>query len=157
MDQKYEIVRRIMLATNKIDGVYYLFGKKCGINENTLAFLYALADGKPHSQKEISDEWIIPRTTINSIVKTMLARGYIQFCSEHHTKEKAIVLTETGKEYADKYLTDIYLAEEKAISRTLQKFKPEFVSALEAFSDCLHEEFQEIFQYEKEQRKHEQF
>ena len=157
MDQKYEIVRRIMLATNKIDGVYYLFGKKCGINENTLAFLYALADGKPHSQKEISDEWIIPRTTINSIVKTMLARGSIQFCSEHHTKEKAIVLTETGKEYADTYLTDIYLAEEKAISRTLQKFKPEFVSALEAFSDCLHEEFQEIFQYEKEQIKHEQF
>ena len=120
MDQKYEIVRRIMLATNKIDGVYYLFGKKCGINENTLAFLYALADGKPHSQKEISDEWIIPRTTINSIVKTMLARGFIQFCSKHHTKEKAIVLTENGKEYADKYLTDIYLAEEKAISRTLQ-------------------------------------
>ena len=157
MDQKYEIVRRIMLATNKIDGVYYLFGKKCGINENTLAFLYALADGKPHSQKEISDEWIIPRTTINSIVKTMLARGFIQFCSKHHTKEKAIVLTENGKEYADKYLTDIYLAEEKAISRTLQKFKPEFVSALEAFSDCLHEEFQEIFQYEKEQIKHEQF
>ena len=87
----------------------------------------------------------------------MLARGFIQFCSKHHTKEKAIVLTETGKEYADKYLTDIYLAEEKAISRTLQKFKPEFVSALEAFSNCLHEEFQEIFQYEKEQRKHEQF
>ena len=157
MDQKYEIVRRIMLATNKIDGVYYLFGKKCGINENTLAFLYALADGKPRSQKEISDEWIIPRTTINSIVKTMLARGFIQFCSKHHTKEKAIVLTENGKEYADKYLTDIYLAEEKAISRTLQKFKPEFVSALEEFSNCLHEEFQEIFQYEKEQIKHEQF
>lgn len=153
MDKNYETVRRIMLATNKIDGVYYHFGKKYGINENTLAFLYALSDGKPHSQKEISDEWIIPRTTINSIVKTMLTKGYIVFCSEQHTKEKAIVFTESGKKYANRFLTDIYAVEEKAIIGTLQKFPPEFVLALEEFSSRLYQEFCEIFQHKKEHIK----
>ena len=33
-------IRRFMLAINKIDGVYYYFAKKMGINENTLAVLY---------------------------------------------------------------------------------------------------------------------
>lgn len=41
MSRNYELVRRIMLATNKVDGVYYLLGKQCGVNENTLAFLYS--------------------------------------------------------------------------------------------------------------------
>ena len=38
MDQKYEIVRRIMLATNKIDGVYYLFGKNAALTKIPLHF-----------------------------------------------------------------------------------------------------------------------
>ncbi len=141
MDKNYETVRRIMLATNKIDGVYYYFARYLGINENTLAFLYALDDGETHSQKEVSDEWLIPRTTINTIVKSMIARGYITFDSEHHTKEKAISLTESGRKYVDKLMNDIYAAEEKAIKDTLQKFSPEFVEALEYFGNQLWEEF----------------
>lgn len=144
MDKNYEIVRRIMLATNKIDGVYYLLARHYGINENTLAFLYALDDEKPHSQKEISDEWIIPRTTINSIVKNMLSEGYITFIGEPHAKEKMIILTKKGREYANKLLNDIYLAEEQAIIDTLQNFSPQFVTALEYFSDRLHAGFDEI-------------
>lgn len=146
MNENYEAVRRIMLATNKIDGVYYLFGKNYGVNENTLAFLYALADGNPHSQKEICEEWIIPRTTINSIVKTMLKDGYIAFGKEQHAKEKALVLTDRGRKYADRFLTDIFSAEEKAILETLEQYSPEFISALEDFSERLHCGFNEIYQ-----------
>lgn len=133
-----------MLAINKIDGVYYLLARHYGINENTLAFLYALDDGEPHSQKEISDEWIIPRTTINSIVKNMLSDGYIAFTGEQHTKEKMILLTEKGREYADSLLHGIYLAEEQAIVNTLQDFSPEFAEALEYFGSCLRAGFDEI-------------
>ena len=155
MDNNYEIVRRIMLSTNKIDGAYYLFAKKLGANENTLALLYALADGKPHSQKEISDQWLIPRTTINSIVKAMLTEGYIMFCAEQHTKEKVLVLTQRGQNYADKLLTDIYLVEEKAIVETLKNYSPKFVSALEEFSNHLYHEFQKIYPPHKEHGEHE--
>lgn len=148
----YELVRRIMLAINKLDGVYYLFGKKHDTNENTLAFLYALSDRQPHSQKEISDVWIIPRTTISSIVKTMLAEGYIQFVSGQHTKEKNIVLTSKGQEYADVLLADIYKAEEKAITGTLENFSPEFIAALEEFGNRLFDELQSILQDDKTNR-----
>lgn len=90
MDQNYETVRRIMHAANPIDGVYDLLGRKLGVNENTLAFLYALSDALPHSQKEISDEWLIPHTTINSSVKAMLADGYIVFCQGGTRRRKPL-------------------------------------------------------------------
>lgn len=144
MDKNYETVRRMMLATNKIDGVYYLLARHYGINENTLAFLYALDDEQPHSQKEISDEWLIPRTTINSIVKNLLSSGYIAFTGEPRTKEKNMILTEKGREYTDKLLGEIYLAEERAITDTLQNFSPEFVTALEYFSERLSAGFDQI-------------
>lgn len=150
MSTNYELVRRIMLATNKVDGVYYLLGKQRGVNENTLAFLYALSDEKPHSQKEVSDEWLIPRTTINSIVKTMLSSGYIEFCAETHTKEKALILTQSGREYADKLFSEIYAAEEKAILGTLENYPPEFVAALEDFASRLFDEFRSISTKEDE-------
>lgn len=150
MDKNYETVRRIMLATNTIDGVYYLLARHYGINENTLAFLYALDDENPHSQKEISDQWLIPRTTINSIVKNMLSDGYIAFTGEPHTKENAIVLTDQGRAYTSKLFHDIYLAEEQAIIDTLQKFSPEFATALEYFSQRLRAGFDEMIQAKEE-------
>lgn len=144
MDDNYEIVSRMMFAINKIDGVYYLLARHYGINENALSFLYALVDGKPHSQKEISDEWKIPRTTINSIVKNMLSDGYIVFTGDQNAKEKTLILTEKGQGYADGLLHGMYLAEKQAITDTLKTFSPEFVTALEYFSDRLSEGFEKI-------------
>lgn len=141
MDKNYETVRRIMMAINEIDGIYYYFARHLGINENTGAFLYALADEKTHTQKEISDEWLIPRTTINTIVKTMVADGIIVVDSEQCTKEKAISLTKKGRRYVDKLFHNVFLFEEKAIKDTLKKYSFEFVEALEYFESRLWEEF----------------
>lgn len=141
MDKTQEAVRRIIWAINKIDGVYYYFARHLGINENALTLLYALDDGRLHSQKEVSDEWLIPRTTINTIVKNMVSDGYIAFDSKQHTKEKAIMLTEKGRDYVDELMRSIYSAEENAMQDTLQQFSSEFILALEHFSDCLYREY----------------
>ena len=37
----------------------------------------------------------------------MQKEGYIQFCTEQHKKEKAIILTEKGQKYTDSLLADI--------------------------------------------------
>lgn len=146
-----ELVRRIVLSTNKLDGVYYLFAKYYGLNENTLAFLYALNDSKTHSQKEISDEWFIPRTTINSIVKNMLANGYINLVNEAHTKEKSILITAKGSTYINNLMTKIAVIEEKVIADTLAKFSPKFIEALEFFSHRLQTEFKQSISQENNQ------
>ena len=70
-------IRQIMTAINQIDGTYYLAAKKMGVNENELALLYAIGDGQPHSQKEVSEQWLIPRTTINTIVTKYREKGLL--------------------------------------------------------------------------------
>ena len=78
MDNAFEAIRQLMTAFNKIDGSYYFCAKSLGVKENTLAVLYALDDGLPHSQKQLSEEWLIPRTTVNTIVKELEKEGYDQ-------------------------------------------------------------------------------
>lgn len=144
IEKYFALIHRMTLAENKIDGVYYYLARHLGINENTLALLYALDDGRPHSQKEICEEWLIPKTTINSIVKKMTAQGYITLQTEPHSREKNLILTEQGRERAEQLLGNIYKAEEKAMREALQKYSPEFIEALEYFADCFCKGYYEL-------------
>lgn len=140
MNQYRNEIRRIMIAVNVIEGAYEMIAQKTGVKENTLALFYALDDGKPHSQKKICEEWLIPKTTLNTIVKECVENGYIVLNADHHKKEKEICLTERGKEYAKAILDQVYNLEEAAMKRTLKAASPEFIQALEQFTANLKDE-----------------
>ena len=48
--------RRLVAASYASDGAYYRWALRSGVTEHTLNLLYALDDGLPHSQKQISEE-----------------------------------------------------------------------------------------------------
>ena len=152
MEDSYENIRRLMLAINKIDGSYYFFARKLGVKENTLALLYALDDGKPHSQKQICEDWLIPKTTVNTVVKELQEAGYITLLLEDNTREKKILLTDSGKSYTEELLKKVYAAEQEALNRTLQDFPAAFINAFEYFSKCLCEEFEKQVMIMMEER-----
>lgn len=135
-----EEIRRIMVSVNVIDGIYAMGAKKIGIKDNSLSLLYALDDGKPYSQKEICEHWLIPKTTLNTIVKECVNAGYIVLDGIKHTKEKEIRLTDKGQEYAKTILNQVYELERRAMEKTLSSYSPEFVQALEQFTAYLKEE-----------------
>lgn len=67
MGQEKDLMRRLISDTAKMDGLYYLWGKSTGVSENMLTLMYALNDGKVHTQKQICEQFSIPKTTINTI------------------------------------------------------------------------------------------
>ena len=100
----------------QIDGIYESYGRNSNINSpNLLWILYSLNDDKEHSQKQICDDWDIPRSTANTIIKELEEKEYI---SLHQIKGKRrelnIRLTKTGKEYANNLLKDLYTREKEA-------------------------------------------
>ena len=116
-----ESVRRLMLATTRIDEAYYKFSKQIGIKENTMAILYAIDDGKAQSQTEICENWLIPKTTINTCVHELVRDGYVELRIGEIPKEKMIFLTEKGREYTKKVLSGVYRAERIAMESTIKK------------------------------------
>ncbi len=132
-------VRQILINVNRADGIYYQFARGIGIKENTLALFYALSDDKPHSQKEICDEWLIPRSTINTIVREYAEGGYIRLEKSTRAKEKELLLTEKGKKYANELMNRLFSAEQEAFAKTAGRYGEEFVPAFAFFVDELRE------------------
>lgn len=143
MDTIGEKIRRVTLATTRMDGAYYFFARQLGVKENGLALLYALDDGQPHSQREICETWLIPKTTISTIVKELVQAGYATLQPRAGSREKTICLTKAGQAYAQQILGNIYAAEEAAMARTLAQFSPAFIDAVAYYAGCLQEEIRQ--------------
>jgi len=129
MTEQRAAIRRIMIAVNRIENIYEKISKELGVKANIIRLLYALDDGIPHSQKQICEEWLFPRTTLNTITKE---------CVEQipgKRREMNICLTEAGRSYARESLDKIYNAEETA----LEKASPNatMIDELENFCDEL--------------------
>ena len=135
MEPIREAIRRATVALNRIDEIYYRSAKALGTKENTLALLYALDDGGSHTQKQICREWLIPKTTLNTVVRECVEAGYIRL--EQHSREKTICLTESGRAYAQGLLAPLYAAEEAAMADA-----PELAEALERFAQRFQTEFE---------------
>ena len=76
MERYREKIRRIMICVNVIGGIYDSIAKKTGVKESVLTLLYALDDGAAHFQKEICEEWFIPKTTLNTVIREFVEKGY---------------------------------------------------------------------------------
>lgn len=146
MDESQKQIRKLSLAMNQIDGLYYQVARKLGVKDNTLAIFYALDDGKPHSQKQLCEEWLIPKTTINTIVKELVAQGYLTLHIEKHSREKAISLTAEGRAYAGELLQKLYLMENEAIQNTLRSHSADFIQAYTDFAENLKSSFEKHFE-----------
>lgn len=120
MDER-EFFYKLGKIVYQIDGAYEEYGRNSKINSpNLLWILYALNDGEKHSQRQICDDWAIPRSTANTIIKDLESKGYILLTPiKGERRELLISLTHSGKEYADSILSDLYLREKEVYNTIL--------------------------------------
>ena len=117
----------------RMDAMYTEYAKrrKCK-NARLLWVLYALDDGTNHSQREIAENWNMPKSSVNAIVTELHDAGYVSFTPIKGQKRELFVrLTPEGEEYARKKLADLYKIERKAY----EKFSPETLGAILALED----------------------
>ena len=130
---------QLMHALNRIDDQYYRVQRELGIKESLFVLLYMCADGEERSQKEICDEWYIPRTTLNTTVKEQEAAGHVELvpCGN---KQKLVRLTERGRAFAEELLGPLLDAEERAGGFV----ENGLIEGLERFGSQLEREFDEM-------------
>lgn len=130
---------QLMRALNRIDGQYSCARSNLGTKESLFVLLYACYGSEPLSQKDICDEWYIPRTTLNSTVKEQESAGHVELvpCGN---KQKTVNLTESGRAYAEELLGTLLDAEE----RVGACIDDGLVDELERFAAQLEREFGEL-------------
>ena len=136
--------RRLTLAIYHIDQSYTYNEKRRRMSRTELNIMYALDDGVPHSQAELCRDWLVPKTTMNTIIRCWEKEGLaVQVPIRGKRREMTIRLTDKGKEYVRTYMDPIYSAEAKALERTISKYGDTFIEALEDFSLNMRTAFNE--------------
>ena len=118
-------------ALYHVDSFYDEFAKQSNVSSALLWVLYALNDGNPHTQIEISNDWELPKTTVNTVIKDIQKDGYVELVPiKGKRREMSIVLTESGKKFADNVLSDLYKKEAEAY-KALTAEEQKIVTVLE--------------------------
>ncbi|MDD3778682.1 MAG: hypothetical protein PHX26_01330 [Proteiniphilum sp.] len=106
-------------ALYHVDAVYDDFAKGSGVVSPTLLWiLYALNDGNEHTQREICVDWALPKSTVNTVMMELKKSGYVELEPiKGKRREMAVLLTQSGKEYADSLLAGIYKKEAEAFDK----------------------------------------
>ena len=124
-------------ALYNVDSFYDEFAKQSNISSALLWVLYALNDGKSHTQIEISNDWKLPKTTVNTVIKEIQKDGYVELVPiKGKRREMSIVLTESGKTFADCVLSDIY-KKEAEVYKCLSQDERKIAMVLEKIAEKL--------------------
>lgn len=96
MNYKNELISLFNIF-NETDKLYDKLAAKVGINSNQLSILYYLETHEKVTQKNITEDMLIPKQTVNTILNNWIKQGYIFFENELSKKNKIILFTELGK------------------------------------------------------------
>ena len=100
MDENQELLLRIVTANSRIDALYDTVAKYKKMRCSTFTLLYALSDGRPHSQKDICTRFLVPKTTLNTTIKDCQRQGYLELKRLPGVRrEMTIQLTSVGQAF----------------------------------------------------------
>ena len=114
--QTKKLWARINHAIIKYRGIYAAWSRKHEISYNEMLVFYTIRDDGFCTQKQICDSYLLPRQTMNHVFTKLCGAGILQESPEYGTgREKAFVLTDKGRAYAEPLIASLDRVEEKAI------------------------------------------
>ncbi len=140
-----EFYMKLGEAIYRIDGAYDGFAKDSRVSPKMLWLLCALSDGKENSQCQISRDWHFPCTTVNTLVKELEGKGYVEMSPiPGCRREMRIGLTETGRAFAEEIVAPVWEAEDRLFGRFFADRSTDFIEELHAFADAMETSFGNI-------------
>lgn len=117
MDQHtLQLLNDVNRAIIKFRGLYSAWSAAYGISYNEMLVLYTIREHGFCTQKQICDSYLLPRQTMNHVITNLREKEILEITPEHGVgREKAFVLTEKGKEYAEPLLENMNAFEKRAV------------------------------------------
>lgn len=122
--------------------IYHMYAKAVGMTDTTFWLLYSLWEhGETYTQKELCAEWSCIAQTLNSALKNLEKKGLIELqYVEGSRKNKRILFTKQGYDFAQKTVAPLMQAEKNAISCFEEQEWILFLQQLRQFNQKLKKE-----------------
>lgn len=115
-DDIRQLLNSVNTAIIKIRGAYAAWSKQNNVNYHEMLIMYSLRDNVVCTQKQICEQYLLPKQTVNNVITSLRRSGYIVLIPiENNKREKAIVLTESGREYVHGFMMSLNQIEENVV------------------------------------------
>ena len=141
--ETYECLMSIGAQEKMFDALYRSLGASFDLPDCAMWVLYYLSSSKSElSQQELVEKMMFPKQTINSAVTGLTKKGLVKLVVISGTRnKKRIVLTDDGRELADKTVARLFKAECRAVEQMGPQRMAAFMELYHEFFLCLQEEF----------------
>ncbi|WP_416191828.1 MarR family winged helix-turn-helix transcriptional regulator [Neisseria sp. CCUG12390] len=124
--------------------LYEQWTKARGINYNTLAVLYGVLHYPDCTQKNICENWGLPKQTVFSVCRQLAQQGRLKFAPDPNDKRgKTLHLTEDGLAFAQPIIDQIRTVETAVIGAFGEQEMTELIRQLQRFTDIVARHTQE--------------
>ena len=124
--------------------LYTRWAARCGIGYPELMVLYSLKTGTGLTQRQITEEIGLVKATVNTVIRNLKKRGFVILdpC-RHDRREKLVLLTEQGKQYADNIIDPLLAAEERISGKIGNERMEQTIGTMELFNLLFEKELKE--------------
>lgn len=138
-------IGKLSSAVNRITGLYQNWAVENGVLYGVVQVLYVLYFYDAATQKQISETCEIPKQTVNNVIRQFKKDNYITLISDSADKrQKNIVLTQSGREYAKNTLAPFFQLNGKVFDKVGSELLHELVKSLTTFGDAMEMEMELI-------------
>ena len=138
--EQYQAIRR------KTDDEWNVAVNRFGMAKGQIMIIWTLYDfGRPCTQKEICNDWLVNKQTVNSAAKKLAEEGIIDIApSPENSREKLLVFTEKGKFLAMRTVRKLIEAERNAFNALSEDEQNETIRITQKYYEILKKEFSKI-------------
>ena len=137
------IMDEITSQNFRIEYLYGVWAKMHGMSYHTLMVLYVLQEHQPCTQKEITQHWLLTKQTVNTVIKDLETKGYVQLVAGRNQKEKLVTVTDTGMVYMKQVLDATEAMEKRVLLRLGEEKTRQIAQELKHIADIFQEEVEQ--------------
>ena len=131
----------------KVMGLYVRFENAHDINKPLYKVLHALYISSLQTQKDIMQNYEMPKQTINNVAMKLQKQGLVEvFAGQNDKREKELRLTQAGAEYSEKFLKPYMDFEKKVAQKLGKKGFSRLLEGFKAFEKALVESLNDEIQ-----------
>ncbi len=142
--KKQQLFDEVNRAIIKFRGTYSEWSTRHGISYNEMLVLYSIREAGYCTQKQICENYLLPKQTINNVITPLRNEGILEYDETHSRgREKAFVLSAKGKAYAAPFLESLDAVESKALKLLGEKKLKALTALLLEYDTALNRALEE--------------
>lgn len=139
-------IKAITSAVDRTDYLYEKWAKKQGVNNYVSRIMYMLYLSGVNRQKEMVENYNMPKQTVNTVITELQKKGYIILIPDENDKRSKIIkLTQEGINYANKIVTPLLDCEIRVLKKMGTQRVEMLIDTMNQYADLLETEMKTFY------------